>query len=516
MVDTEVYLAKAIIWVLGFCVTVVILEHRIRTKKSPSVIDKTLIFLFFILVAVVLKNDKYVLGDSLLDKRSLSYNSGAIGFEHESPAAKLITEFKSYVDFLSQEKLLKSIGLDQLSPEAQVYVADHFPYLGKMSVDYPMMKDFFYKSDLPFDISGNKKNVIIFFAEGISARILQPYSDFFPGISPNINEFAKRAIKVNNYINHSFATYRGLSGQLCSVYSLSGLLENIDYKCLPHFLKDRGYETRFVFSQAASKTYLDDIFLKSGFNEIDSIESYPLEERLASHRLVDRELFEWFQSILENRADDSTPFFYGVYNYDTHHGVRLREKGSEYMVGDKNHYVLDTFHNFDKLFGAFWEYFKSSKYYENTLVVLTSDHATYPGKEFKQLIRDSRNYPGLFIDEIPLLIYHPEIKNRVEIDANYSSSINLAPTLAHLLGVENQSNHFVGTSLFDESTPLLRGFSASRDTVYTLHSANYRFFTYKKGRQANEGFENSSIQYELLKYWHSLELNNKVWKKSDY
>ena len=112
--------------------------------------------------------------------------------------------------------------------------------------------------------------------------------------------------------------------------------------------------------------------------------------------------------------------------------------------------VLTTLHNVDSEFGKFWEMFKKSRYYNNTIVVFTTDHAHYYETPYVKLVEKEKDYKKLFIDKIPLLIYDPTHKLPNEFNANGNTSLSLTPTILHLLGVSKVSNSFMGTSLFDQ------------------------------------------------------------------
>ena len=84
--------------------------------------------------------------------------------------------------------------------------------------------------------------------------------------------------------------------------------------------------------------------------------------------------------------------------------------------------------------------------------MFTTDHSHFQGKDFVGLVSNQADYQPIFVDRIPLLIYHPEMDLPAEYDANYASSIDLAPTIAHLMKLEHRSNPFLGRSIFDRAT----------------------------------------------------------------
>lgn len=104
-------------------------------------------------------------------------------------------------------------------------------------------------------------NVIVIFAEGMSARVMETYSGRYTDLTPNLNSFAQSAMVVDNYYNHTAATFRGLLGQLASGHPFyggstkdgweekgkdnTGALSKFNYQTLPNILRENGYDTAF-------------------------------------------------------------------------------------------------------------------------------------------------------------------------------------------------------------------------------------------------------------------------------
>src|SRR3546814_4486104 len=56
----------------------------------------------------------------------------------------------------------------------------------------------------------------------MSARTLEPYGSTYPGLTPNLQALAGDTMVVDNYYNHTAATYRGLQGQMTSGFPRYG------------------------------------------------------------------------------------------------------------------------------------------------------------------------------------------------------------------------------------------------------------------------------------------------------
>jgi phosphoglycerol transferase MdoB-like AlkP superfamily enzyme len=392
--------------------------------------------------------------------------------------------------------------------------------------DYPLIKDEIYHSDLPFQSLVNQTdpnmplNVIVFLSEGISARVIQPYNDQYPGLTPNIADFAGSAMKVDNYYNHTFATYRGLLGQLCSIFPIYAggqVSEQTDYYCLGNLFEAEGYETYFSFSQQKEKTRLDEVLAKTNIKYIYAQED--LRRLFLAGEAEKRPLAlsdqQFFKAIIEHlraleqrqKTGDKKPFFMGLYNIETHAYYHMSDDGVEYEEQDS--YILDTIHNFDNAFGKFWQYFKQSTLFENTVVIFTADHTHFQGKDFVALVNNQPDYKPNFVDRIPMLIYHPGLELPTEFDAKYASSLDLAPTVAHLMKFKNRSNSFLGRSIFERVTN--EGLAYGEGTIYLIGSDGVKI----QGEYYVKPFNDTDINqmYKVINNINALESQGRIWNR---
>lgn len=92
----------------------------------------------------------------------------------------------------------------------------------------------------------------------------------------------------------------------------------------------------------------------------------------------------------------------------------------------------------DYWFGEFIKDFNAKEISQNTIIIVTSDHSTYPEPEFKKTFNIDANY---FVDKIPLIIYKKGISpNSIDVDG--LNSLSLAPTILNILGIQNSPNIF--------------------------------------------------------------------------
>lgn len=350
---------------------------------------------------------------------------------------------------------------------------------------YPLQKTTIYDSKLPFQRIENHSamNLVVIFTEGTSARLVGAYGGKYPGLTPNIDRLASRSMRVMNYYNHTAATYRGLQGQLVSGYPSTGGEDGDDldpsatlkttsrvttYQSLPRILNGRNYKT-FFLSPHHDSVGLNTLLRLLGFDRVFSFED--VSQNIAPGNkfyffegaLSDGDIFNALQILLAKKtiALADHPFFIGTYNFGTHAFLDVMSNGIKY--GDGSNPVLNRLHNYDFELGKFLDYFFSSAYSKNTILVLTSDHADFPDQPYRALAGD--HYIPVFVDRIPLLVYDPGHKLPTVFNAGGRTSIDLAPTLLQLLDVNNVKNSFEGLSLF-EKPPSAIGFAAIGNEFY--------------------------------------------------
>jgi hypothetical protein len=141
---------------------------------------------------------------------------------------------------------------------------------------------------------GENPNIVLILTEGLSEHIIKDER----GIMNNAAALEEKALSFSNYYNHTFATYRGISGQLYSGYQL----DNYDSNSLigiHDILSDRGYFTSFINTEpnlVPFASYLQDM----GFDEVvgDPGQGYSGP----SGSMTDREAYEFLLSYIEEKS----------------------------------------------------------------------------------------------------------------------------------------------------------------------------------------------------------------------
>lgn len=334
-----------------------------------------------------------------------------------------------------------------------------------------------YKHGFPEEMTASlpdRPNVIVVFTEGMSARSMGSYGGLHTDLMPNLDRLAGGSLMVSNYYNHTAATFRGLRGQLTSGHQetggfyddghgagqrdVSNDITAVSRASLPDILRPRKYHSLFFLSQQA---HLNNMIETLGF-DVTLGRDYLFDKYLRTPQdtqrpryLTDPQLFNAMLDELESQPHDRR-FFAAVYNFQTHAFMDGEKK-----YGDGKNEVLNRFHTYDRNIGEFVDRFMASRLHENTVLVITSDHSTYPDPPAQLADPDVGGY---FVDQIPLMIYWKGVEHR-KVDAIGKNSLDFAPTLLSLLGIRNANTLFLGCTLFEECA-LDRISSMGKDEYY--------------------------------------------------
>lgn len=277
-------------------------------------------------------------------------------------------------------------------------------------------------------------NIIIIFTEGLSQHII----DDERHIMPNIADLQEKSLNVVNFYNHTFATYRGLIGQLFSGYQFDNYDSN-SLVSIQDILHHIGYETSFINVEPNNQTfttYLENL-------RFDNLVTKRKNLKGIDDTLSDREAYQLLLKEMDSQYRKKTPFFMALYTFGTH--VSLDSVDITYQDGSDP--TLNKFHDLDYQFGEFLEAFHQRDFADNTIIVFTTDHATYVDDSYLYSFPDYKRHFGSF-DKVPFFIYYKGITPQT-IDAKGRNSLDLVPTVLDYVDV-SYPNYFIGTSLFRE------------------------------------------------------------------
>ena len=350
--------------------------------------------------------------------------------------------------FPQLEKSKKSIVLSAILTTSMLFcppilslykpLADAYELLTSKTVFDVKLAEEFKRDNIPggsAPFSAKGCNILVIFAEGTSAEAIR--SD----ITPNTYNLRQKSFSVENYFCHTAPTFRGVRGQLISGYQLHGtkiserILNNpklINTPSLQTILKNIGYKTCFVTPDPHGDDF-DNMISNIGFDRVVRGNNNP-------EILADKETYEILFNTIENYYEKKEKFLICTYIEGTHVGRDSPHK----KYKDGSDACLNKFFNQDHWFGEFVNKMESKGYFDNTLLIFTSDHSSYPSVDFIRAFKSKNNS---FIDKIPLFFYKKGITPTI-FDGGNRNSLSLTPTILDIIEETEHSNFFLGNSLF--------------------------------------------------------------------
>ncbi len=331
--------------------------------------------------------------------------------------------------------------------------------LYSMDENYPFMKQSIYidparrAANKPYVAPGT--NIIIIFVESLSKFFLRDDIHGLTGLMPNIRGMERESYSFTNMFNTSFPTIKGLIAALGSAIYL--LDENVGGTRIPIpcrflFLSDiaKAMDYTTIHVQAGSELFIGmkDFFMKrQGYDyfygseslAIDNIRSMDGGFGVDDDTVFDY-VIEWMEKYPGNR-----PLLLTISTINSHPPFKVKHAIPEAGGND----MLNALHSTDRAFGKFWDYFKKSKYRNNTLVILTADHAMGNSKEYISFVKNFEDHYRPFFDYIPCLLYFPGGAHRGGRNDMPCVSMDLLPTILDMMRLD-LANPFMGLSIFSE------------------------------------------------------------------
>jgi hypothetical protein len=329
--------------------------------------------------------------------------------------------------------------------------------------------------------NGARPNIFIFVIDSMRRDFLSPYN---PAITttPEFAQFAKDSVVFEN----AFTRYAGtaLSEPAIWVGAMQLHKQYIEpfypMNNLQKLADTEGYHSyvsldpilQRVVAKSPSLTELDgdlkvmsdyDYAVATGAAAAGSQLSSPKSRKSWSTLDLVATLRE-LETRLDARSDKQNPVF--VYTQPQNiHTLTLEQSSSG---KSRREISADEVQRMDGAFGQFIRFLKSRGLYDNSIVIVTSDHGDSYG-EFGRFGHADFLFPEVI--RIPLIIHlPPELRNQVAFDAgSVVFSLDITPSLYYLLGHRPTANReLFGRPLFTET---LREQAAYERERYLLASS---------------------------------------------
>lgn len=286
-----------------------------------------------------------------------------------------------------------------------------------------------YNDSIPQLLNTDRPNIILVMLESFSKEVALDSL-----IAPNMSRYAREGVLFDNFYANSFRTDRGLVSIL-SGYPAQPTVAIMKYPqkteslpTIPRSLMQLGYnDAAFYYGGDADFANMRSYFVGAcGIKDIVADKEFSLSDRMTKWGVPDKILIDRFYNDLTAK-EQKEPFFKTVLTLSSHEPFDVpTEKFEEPFLNAINYT--------DECIGHFVEQLKSSKYWENTLIIFLADHAM---QSYPQGVNN--NDPKRF--SIPMVWIGGAVTEPQVVTA-YGSQNDLAATLLSQLKVKHTDYKF--------------------------------------------------------------------------
>lgn len=328
-----------------------------------------------------------------------------------------------------------------------------------------------------------QKNVIVVVLESFRAAESSVYGSQ-QSVSPFLDSLAASSLLAKKFYSTAPLTIKSETAINCGVFDYFGgepksrRREGLKATCLPSILREKGYSTYWFHGNAKEFYSRADYLPLIGFEHIFASEEL-YGETLAiagsfakRHGTVEKPLLGWgipdpvvYSMALEQLEQSTKPFYAEILTVSNHlpfdwdWGIdfppHLQNDSTFYRKYKRGMYYSD------QALKGFFEGFKASSLYHNTVLVVTGDHGVWTFDD-EQDLTELNKHEQFF--RVPLLVFEEGIEPRVIEEP--ASHVDIPPTVLSLLGLDVETA-FLGRSLIDEPETLV--------PIYSLLDTSYSF-----------------------------------------
>lgn len=251
-------------------------------------------------------------------------------------------------------------------------------------------------------------------------------------LTPYFDELSKEGILFTDFYASGGRSNRGVASVNVSYPSPldSSITKDVissqkKFLSIANVLKDRGYNTHFIYGGDAHFDNMDGFLRYNGIDTINGVHEFENKDRTIQWGVPDDKMFEFGLEYMKNLKE---PFFVNYFTLSNHPPFDVDpEFKYEDKYNDEDMYNRDRAYNFsDYALGMFIEKVRKEEYAQNTVFAFVADHGINLSKY--------KNNELIFF-HIPLLLWSPnkELLEPKKVD-KVGSQVDILPTIMGVLG----------------------------------------------------------------------------------
>jgi len=291
-----------------------------------------------------------------------------------------------------------------------------------------------------------RPNIFIFVIDSMRPDYLGAYNPEHVNYTPNLDALARDSIVFHNV----YTQYAGTSISEPAIWSGAELL----HTHFPQPFDDVNSLRTLARTDEYQLVLSYDTVLRQLFTPSDDVTKLDSDKQLWNQYEACSTV-QQLESTLDGRSDQSRPVLFYAQPMNVHQFARndVPSPSSQHWQSPAgmNSRITYEVHWVDSCLGGFFSYLKRRGLYDESIIVVTSDHGDATG-EFGRISHSTSIWPE--IARVPLIVHLPgNLRERlVHEDDRLATLTDIAPTLYYLLGHRPiQQNPLYGRPLLAET-----------------------------------------------------------------
>ncbi|MGP0019479.1 MAG: sulfatase-like hydrolase/transferase [Candidatus Sulfotelmatobacter sp.] len=323
---------------------------------------------------------------------------------------------------------------------------------------------------------GSRPNIFVFVVDAMRPDYLGAYNPRV-NYTPNLDAFARDSVVLHN----AYSQYAGTSLSEPALWA-GAMMLHAHY--LQPFSKVNGLEQMLRADDYQMVVSMDEV-VKEILSPSDNLVKLDMDKTLWNHLEIGSTVLQ-AESVLDSRANSQKPIFFYDQPKNVHQFAHndVPSPSSQHWQAPEGMSIRISYevHWVDARLGEFFSYLKQRGMYDNSIIIVTSDHGDATG-EFGRSSHSTSIWPEIM--RVPLIIHLPPKmrEHLVYDDTRLSTLTDITPTLYYLLGHRPiVQNPLYGRPLFAETKQELDGyprkdllFASDVRAVYGILTADQRY-----------------------------------------
>jgi len=279
-------------------------------------------------------------------------------------------------------------------------------------------------------------NVVVVLEESFGSAFVGALHPGPADLTPHFDSLAAEGTLLVNAYATGNRTIRAIEATTAALPPLPGISivrrpASRDLFTLPALLRERGYHTMFNYGGRSLFDGMGSYLRHNGVDRVIELGDYPDTAFRTAWGVADEVIFDRALAEMDTLAASGAPFYALILTVSNHKPYRFPEEAVTRItaLGGRRNAVRYA----DYALGRFIRQARAHAFFENTLFVLMGDHGAR--------VYGAADIP-LASYEVPILFYAPHWVPAGRRVPTLASSLDVAPTILGILGLDYSSRFF--------------------------------------------------------------------------